>query len=70
MSTKTILSVPEIHCGHCKSSLEGAVGAVSGVEAVEVSVERATVDVAYDDAVVDLDSIKGVIEEQGYAVAG
>lgn len=69
MTTKTTLSVPEIHCNHCKMSLEGAVGALEGVASVEVSVPDATVAVAYDDEVVDLGAIKGAIEEQGYAVA-
>jgi len=64
------LSVPEIHCDHCKSSLEGAVGAMNGVQAVEVSVAEATIDVAFDAESIGLDAIKHVIEEQGYAVAG
>ena len=29
--TETTLSVPEIHCDHCKMSIEGAVGALDGV---------------------------------------
>ena len=29
--TETKLSVPEIHCDHCKMSIEGAVGALDGV---------------------------------------
>jgi MerR family transcriptional regulator, copper efflux regulator len=70
MTTKTTLNVPEIHCGHCKSSIEGAVGTLEGVEEVSVSVENATVDVAFDDEVIALDAIKDTIEEQGYAVAG
>ncbi|MEX0863579.1 MAG: cation transporter [Acidimicrobiia bacterium] len=63
------LSVPEIHCDHCKSSLEGAVGAMNGVQTVEVSVAGATIDVAFDAETIGLDVIKHVIEEQGYAVA-
>lgn len=70
MKTTTKLSVPEVHCGHCKTSLEGSVGAMPGIDAVEVSIEEATVEVAYDDNIIDLDAIKAVIEEQGYAVAG
>lgn len=69
MTVNTKLSVPEIHCNHCKSAIEGAVGTLEGVSTVEVSIPDATVDVAYDDAQVALDAIKGVIEEQGYAVA-
>jgi len=64
------LQVPEVHCGHCKSSLEGAVGGLSGVDTVTVSISDATLDVAYDDDAVKLDSIKQTIEEQGYAVFG
>ncbi len=68
--TNTVLQVPEIHCGHCKSSLEGAVGALDGVEKVEVAIADATLDVDYNDSEVGLDVIKTAIEEQGYAVFG
>ncbi len=69
MSTQTTLQVPEIHCDHCKSSLEGAVGDLAGVANVEVSVPDATVEVVFDEGTVSLESIKQTIEEQGYAVA-
>ena len=32
-------SVPDISCDHCKESIEGAVGALDGVESVEVGIE-------------------------------
>jgi copper chaperone len=70
MSTEKTLQVPEVHCDHCKTSLEGAVGQLEGVSRVEVSVPAATIDVAFDEAAVSLDSIKMTIEEQGYAVFG
>ncbi len=70
MTQNTTLQVPEVHCDHCKTSLEGAVGQLGGVSRVEVSVPDATLDVAYDEATVDLDTIKKTIEEQGYAVFG
>ncbi|HEX6301677.1 MAG TPA: copper ion binding protein [Acidimicrobiia bacterium] len=70
MTTSTTLQVPEVHCDHCKTSLEGAVGDLSGVDRVEVSVPDATLDVSFDEASVDLDTIKKTIEEQGYAVFG
>lgn len=69
MSTQTTLQVPEIHCDHCKSSLEGAVGDLAGVANVEVSVPDATVEVVFDENTVTLENIKQTIEEQGYAVA-
>lgn len=68
--TNTVLQVPEVHCDHCKSSLEGAVGALDGVERVEVTIAEATLDVEYNESEVGLDSIKTAIEGQGYAVFG
>jgi copper chaperone len=70
MTTDTTLQVPEVHCDHCKTSLEGAVGDLPGVSRVEVSVPDATIDVSFDESSVDLDAIKKTIEEQGYAVFG
>lgn len=63
------LSVPDISCGHCKSSIEGAVGALDGISRVEVAIDEKTVDVAFDDQVQDLDTIISTIEQQGYEVA-
>jgi len=68
--TEVVLQAPEIHCDHCKSSIEGAVAALDGVQSVEVAIADATVRVDYDDARVEIDSIKKTIEEQGYAVFG
>ncbi len=70
MNTQTQLQVPEVHCDHCKTSLEGAVGDLDGVSTVEVSVPDATLDVSYDADSVSLEKIKRAIEEQGYAVFG
>ena len=64
------LQAPEIHCDHCKMSIEGAVGSLEGVSSVEVAIADATVDVVYDDSTTDLAWIKKTIEEQGYAVFG
>jgi copper chaperone len=68
--TEVLLQAPEIHCDHCKTSIEGAVGNIDGVQSVEVAIADATVKVAFDDARVELGSIKKAIEEQGYAVFG
>jgi copper chaperone len=68
MNTVT-LSVPDISCGHCKSSIEGAVSGLDGIDKVEVAIEAKTVDVSFDPDTVPLDTIIGTIEEQGYDVA-
>ena len=67
MSTRT-LNVPEISCGHCKSSIEGAVSPLDGVDKVEVHIEARTVDLDYDGSDATFDAVVAAIEEQGYDV--
>ncbi len=66
--TTTTLNVPDISCGHCKMSIEGAVNQLAGIDSVEVSIEGKTVAISYGEAVT-LDAIIEAIEEQGYDVA-
>lgn len=65
--TEQTLSVPEIHCDHCKHSIEGAVGALDGVSSASVDVESASVLVSFD-APATLDDVVAAIEGQGYEV--
>ncbi|MFV9672180.1 MAG: cation transporter [Acidimicrobiia bacterium] len=67
MSTRT-LNVPEISCGHCKSSIESAVSPLDGVDKVEVHIDDRTVDLDYDGSGSTYDAIVAAIEEQGYDV--
>ncbi len=64
MSTIT-LSVPEISCGHCKETIEGAVGVLDGVALAEVDVDAKTVTVDGGDRA----AIIGAIEGAGFDVA-
>lgn len=66
--SKQVLSVPEVHCDHCVSSIEGAVGTLSGVSKVQVDLDRKDVTVDFDDSAVTLESIVAAIEGQGYDV--
>jgi len=66
MVTETI-SVPEIHCDHCKTSIEGALAPV-GIERATVDVATRTVTVTYDETSVDRAQLVKVIEAQGYEV--
>ena len=66
--TSITLSVPEISCDHCKNSIEGAVGELTGVDKVEVAIDTRTVDVSFDSPT-DVDAVVAAIEDQGYEVA-
>lgn len=66
--TADTLTVPEIHCGHCKTSIEEAVSALDGVESVEVQIDPRVVHLNYDESTVDLEDIKAAIESVGYEV--
>ena len=63
------LSVPDISCAHCKTSIEGAVGPIEGVESVEVAIDDRTVAIGYDGDDDTFQSIVAAIEDQGYEVA-
>ena len=65
--TDLTLSVPDIHCHHCKMAIEGAVGSLPGVTRAAVDVPSATVSLAFD-APATREQIIGAIESQGYAV--
>jgi copper chaperone len=67
MTTLTI-SVPEIHCDHCKSSIEGALVPLPGVASARVDIPVRTVTVAVDETMTDRARLVAAIEEQGYDV--
>jgi copper chaperone len=68
--TQINLSVPDISCDHCKHSIEEAVGALAGVESVDVGIKSKVVAVDFDDASVSRHDIVTAIEGQGYEVTG
>jgi copper chaperone len=67
--TQITLSVPDISCGHCKSSIEGAVAPLDGVEAAVVAIDDRNVAIDYDGSEATMDAIVAAIDEQGYEVA-
>ena len=67
MQTVT-LNVQGMSCGHCVKAVEGSVGQLAGVNQVTVKLDKALVEVAFNESQVSLDTIKETIEEQGYDV--
>ncbi len=65
---RTRLSVPDISCEGCKTTLEAALAPVGAIEAVEVDVAGQVVDVLHEPSL-DAAELERLIEDQGYEVA-
>lgn len=63
-----VLSVPEVSCEHCVNALEGAVGALDGVDTVKVDLERKDITINYDESQVGRENFVGAITGEGYQV--
>lgn len=69
MSKEVIkLNVEGLACQHCVMSIEKAVGALQGVNQVQVNLKGKQVTVDYDSDLIDTETIKNAIEDQGYEV--
>jgi copper chaperone len=64
---KTRFDVPELHCDHCVSSIEGALAPVAGVLDVAVDLEAKVVTVEHERSAFPVE-LAAAIEEQGYEV--
>jgi copper chaperone len=60
---------PDISCDHCRRAIESAVGALDGVECVEVDVAAKKVDVRLSGTGADAAGVRRAIEEAGYPVS-
>jgi copper chaperone len=66
---ETILSVPDISCEHCVKTIDSALGALVGVEAVSTDIPSKTVRLRYDPGQVSMDQIEATLDDAGYTVA-
>ena len=60
-------SVPGMTCGHCEAAIKQEVGAVAGVDGVDVDLE--TKDVVVTGTSLDRDALVAAIDEAGFDVA-
>jgi copper ion binding protein len=67
MSDTLTLSVPGMTCGHCEAAVKREVGAVAGVNRVDV--DLTTKDVVVTGDALDRDAIVAAIDEAGYDVS-
>jgi copper chaperone len=63
------LNVEGMSCKHCVHAVKSSVGALAGVETVDVSLEKKLVTVGFDPGMTNLEAIKHAITDEGYRVA-
>lgn len=66
---ETVLSVPDISCGHCVKAINEALNELPGVEAVTTDIPTKTVHLRYDPSQVSMATVEAALDEAGYAVA-
>ena len=62
------VTAPDISCGHCVAAINGAVGALDGVQNVQANESTKRVEVAFDPSRVTRASIEAAMAEEGYPV--
>ena len=60
-------TVPGMHCGHCEQAVKSEVGAVPGVESIDVDLTSKVVVVRGEE--LDDTALRAAIDEAGYEVA-
>lgn len=64
----TVLNVPDISCEHCERTITNALTPVDGVRTVNVDIPTRQVHVEYDESVVDVNTMKDVLQAEDYPV--
>lgn len=66
MSETTQFRVLDFDCPSCASTVERAISQIEGVDTVEVHYTTGRVEIHYDSHLVDPNTFKQTIENQGY----
>jgi copper chaperone len=67
--TSVTLNVPDISCEHCERTITNALSPVEGIKSVNVDIPAHTVHVDYDEAQVNVDKMREILQEEDYPVA-
>lgn len=68
MIETSVLTVTGMKCGGCENNIKDKLQAVDGVTSVSPSFKENQVTVEFDNEKVNLDTIKSVITQAGFAV--
>jgi copper ion binding protein len=66
---QTVVTTPDMSCGHCVATIEQEVGALAGVEAVKADLPTKQVTIRFDPEVVTIPRIEATLDDAGYPVA-
>ena len=61
-----VLSVSNISCEHCERTITNALTPVAGVRHVRVDIPTQRVHVDYDETRIDVERLKGILDEEDY----
>ncbi len=64
--TKAKLKVSGMHCASCAANIDDALEELEGVERASTSYARSRTKLEFDEAKVDLESVRSVLGELGY----
>jgi copper chaperone CopZ len=64
----TVLTVPNISCGHCENTINEALTPLTGVSSVRVDIPTKKVTVEYDPSATGVEQFKSVLAEEEYPV--
>lgn len=62
------LTVPDISCGHCESTITKALDGQPGVRSVRVEIPAKQVHLDYDPGQLSLEQVKALLAEEDYPV--
>lgn len=68
MAASIVFEVEGMSCNHCVSSIKNAVSELDGIERVDVDLNSKRVTVEYSVELIDIQTIRETIEDQGYEV--
>lgn len=68
MSEHRTIPVEGMTCGGCEQSIQTAVGQLDGVQSVNADHSAGSIQIDFDDTVVDEAAIRGQIEEAGFSI--